>query len=72
MLPAPQKWPEVTEPETSVLLTMFQLVAESPFWLPLSLKIRLACVVDGKVKRAMPERVVAVSSVLTPLLVVTE
>ena len=67
MNPAPQKWPERTEPEISELLTTVHVVASSPFWLPFSLKIRLACVVDGKVKRAMPERVVAVSSVFTPL-----
>jgi hypothetical protein len=67
VLLAPQKPPEVTEPCTSVSLTTVKLVAESPFWLPSSLKIRFAWVVAGNVKSAMPVRVVAVSSVVTPL-----
>ena len=72
MEPAPQKCPLVTWPDTSVLLTTLNVVLVSPLALPVSLKIRLACVVDGKVNRAMPLRVVVVSSVLTPLLVLTE
>jgi hypothetical protein len=60
--------PDVAVPCTSVLLTTVKLVAESPFWLPSSLKIKLAAVVDGKVKSAMPVLVVAVSAVVTPLL----
>ncbi len=71
MLPAPQKLPDVAEPWTSVLLTTLQLVAESPFWLSSSLKIRLAALLDGNVKSARPVRVVAVSSVVTPLASVT-
>lgn len=67
MNPAPQKCPEVTEPETSVGLTTFQVWAEVPFWLPLSLNTRLDWVLDGKVNLAIPERRAAVSSVFTPL-----
>ena len=37
-----------------------------PLALPLSLKIRFACVVDGKVNEAMPDRGVTVSCVVTP------
>ena len=50
-----------------MLLTTEKVVAESPFWLPSSLKIRLASVLDGKVKSAIPVLVVAVSAVVTPL-----
>ena len=58
----------VTEPCTSVLLMTLKLVAESPFALPSSLKIRFACVLAGNVNCAIPVRVVAVSAVVTPLL----
>jgi hypothetical protein len=61
----------VTWPLTSVFETTVNCVLLAPFWLPVSLKIRLACVVEGKVKRAMPLRVVVVSSVVTWLLSVT-
>lgn len=54
-------------PLTSVLLTTLNWVLESPFWLALSLKIRLAWVVDGNVNEAIPERGVTVSWVVTPL-----
>ena len=66
MAEAPQKWPPTIEPLISLLLTTVNVVA--PALSPLdSLKIRFACVVDGYVNFAMPLRVVAVSSVVTPL-----
>ena len=50
-----------------VLLITLKVVAVSPAALSSSLKIRLAAVEAGKVKSAIPVRVVAVSWVVTPL-----
>ena len=65
MASAPQKCPEVTEPRTSVELTISNAGSVTAVAPPPSLKTRFACVVAGYVNRAMPERVVAVSSVFT-------
>lgn len=64
--PAPQKWPVVTDPTTSVLLTTVTLVPLTGVWLPASLISRLACLVAGKVNRPIPDRVIAVSPVVMP------
>lgn len=66
MLPLPQKLPDVTEPCTCVSLTTVKFTAVSPVWLWPSLNSRLAWVVAGKVKSAMPVRDVAVSAVVMP------
>ena len=67
MNPAPQKCPDVTEPDTSVGLTTVHVWFDVPFWLPLSLNCRFACDVDGNVNRPIPDRSAVVSSVVTPL-----
>ena len=64
MSAAPQKWPLVAEPCTSLVPTTVTVLAEVPFWLSRSLRSRSAWDVAGNVQRAMPLRVVAVSSVL--------
>src|SRR5436305_744087 len=61
---APQKCPLVAEPRISFVPTTWTVLADVPFWLSRSLMIRSACDVLGNVHRAMPLRVVAVSSVL--------
>ncbi len=62
-----QKWPERIQPLISVPLTRVKLIASVRVPAEPSLNSRLAWPVAGKVKRAMPERVVVVSSVVTPL-----
>lgn len=62
-----QKYPEVTHPRISVSLTLVKLMASVRVAGEPSLNSRLAWPVAGKVNRAMPERVVVVISVRTPL-----
>ena len=62
MSAAPQKWPLVAEPCTSLVPTTVTVLAEVPFWLSRSLMSRSAWEVAGNVQRAMPLRMVAVSS----------
>ena len=49
LTPSPQKPPLVTEPWISSLPTIVALVAESPFWLAISLTRKSAWVVLGNV-----------------------